>query len=137
MLKTMKGVLQLAALGVGVTIIGLIVGAFLMSPGVSREQRIIAFVALGGAAGLVLLYDVGMRALATFRKRRSRRATLSGVNRPSTAAAPTIKLAGRASKTPRAVQALAAAGAAPTEIAWKTGLPLDAVSMLLEIGGRR
>jgi hypothetical protein len=35
------------------------------------------------------------------------------------------------------VEALAAAGAAPAEIAWKTGLPLDAVSMLLEIGGRR
>ncbi|WP_353268107.1 hypothetical protein [Gemmatimonas sp.] len=137
MLKTMKGVLQLTALGVGVTIVGLIVGAFLMSPGVSREQRIIAFVALGGAAGLVLLYDVGMRALAKFRKGRSRRATLSGVNRPTAAATPTIKLAGRSSKTPRAVQALAAAGAAPAEIAWKTGLPLDAVSMLLEIGGRR
>ncbi|MCO4099423.1 MAG: hypothetical protein HEQ38_08495 [Gemmatimonas sp.] len=136
MLKTIKGVLQLAALGVGVTIIGLIVGAFLMSPGVSREQRIIAFVALGGAAGLVLLYDVGVRALATFRKGRSRRATLSGVKRPTTAAAPSIKLAGRGGKTPRAVQALAAAGAAPAEIAWKTGLPLDAVSMLLEIGGR-
>lgn len=137
MLKSLKGVLQMAALGVGVTIVGLVVGAFLMSPGVSREQRIIAFVALGGAAGLVLLYDMGMRALATFRKRRSRRATLRGANRPATAAAPTIKLTGRGSKTPRAVQALAAAGAAPTEIAWKTGLPLDAVSMLLEIGGRR
>jgi hypothetical protein len=35
------------------------------------------------------------------------------------------------------VQALAAAGAAPTEIAWKTGLPVDAVSMLLELSGPR
>lgn len=137
MLKTMKTVFQMAALGVGVTIGGLVVGAFLMSPGVSREQRLIAFVALGGAAGLVLLYDVGTRALATLRKGRSRRATLGGASRAGTATSPTIKLPSRSSKTPRAVQALAAAGAAPAEIAWKTGLPLDAVSMLLEIGGAR
>ena len=40
---------------------------------------------------------------------------------------------GKADRTPRAVQALAESGAAPTEIAWRTGLPVDAVSMLLSI----
>jgi hypothetical protein len=136
MSKALKEGLQVAALGIGVTILGLVVGAFLMSPTVSREQRFIAFAALGGAAGLVLLIDAARRGLAAIRKRRGKRATLSGGHRAA-AAAPTIKLGGRTSRTPRAVQALAAAGAAPTEIAWKTGLPLDAVSMLLEIGATR
>lgn len=137
MSKAIKEGLQVAALGVGVTMLGLVVGAFLMSPTVSREQRWIAFAALGGAAGVVLLLDLGRRGLAAFRKRRGKRATLAGAHRAASAA-PTIKLGGRSSsRTPRAVQALAAAGAAPTEIAWKTGLPLDAVSMLLEIGPTR
>jgi hypothetical protein len=136
MSKALKEGLQVAALGIGVTILGLVVGAFLMSPSVSREQRFTAFAALGGAAGLVLLIDLGRRGMAAVLKRRSKRATLSSSHRTA-AAAPTIKLGGRSSRTPRAVQALAAAGAAPTEIAWKTGLPLDAVSMLLEIGAPR
>jgi hypothetical protein len=42
---------------------------------------------------------------------------------------------GRApSRTPKAVQALADSGAEPQEIAWRTGLSLDAVAMLLSIG---
>lgn len=136
MSKAWKEGLQVAALGIGVTILGLVVGAFLMSPTVSREQRFTAFAALGGAAGLVLLVDMGRRKMAGLMKRRGKRATLSAAHRTA-ATAPTIKLGGRSSRTPRAVQALAAAGAAPTEIAWKTGLPLDAVSMLLEIGSPR
>lgn len=138
MSKVWKEALQMAALGVGVTIIGLVAGAFLMSPDVSREQRLTAFVALGGAAVLVLLFDAMRRAMHSFRKRRGRRVALAGarhknIARPATAAPPAITLRSRTSKTPKTVQALAAAGAAPTEIAWKTGLPLDAVSMLLEI----
>jgi len=38
------------------------------------------------------------------------------------------------SRTPKAVQALADSGAEPSEIAWRTGLSLDAVAMLLFIG---
>jgi hypothetical protein len=135
-----KEALQLAALGVGVTILGLVVGAFVISPAVSREQRIAAFVALGGAAGLVLLVELGQRAVRALRRRQRRpsvramRAAVAG--RTATSAAPALSLrSGRGNRTPRTVQALAAAGTAPTEIAWKTGLPLDAVSMLLEING--
>jgi hypothetical protein len=141
MSKAWKEALQMAALGVGVTVLGLVAGAFLMSPDVSREQRMTAFVALGGAAVLVLLFDAIRRGMSALRKRRGRRSALAGarhanLNRPASAAPPTITLRSRgASKTPKTVKALAAAGAAPTEIAWKTGLPLDAVSMLLEING--
>jgi hypothetical protein len=35
------------------------------------------------------------------------------------------------------LRALAAAGAGPEEIAWKTGLPVDAVSMLLTMAVAR
>jgi hypothetical protein len=60
----------------------------------------------------------------------------SAAGRTAPSAAPALSLrSGRGNRTPRTVQALAAAGTAPTEIAWKTGLPLDAVSMLLEING--
>lgn len=140
MWKMWKEALKLAALGVGVTIIGLLAGAFLMSPDVSREQRMTAFVALGGAALLILLFDAVRRGMTALGKRRGRRASLAGARHANsgraTPAAPTIALRGsRSSKTPKAVQALAAAGTTPTEIAWKTGLPLDAVSMLLEING--
>ena len=37
------------------------------------------------------------------------------------------------SKTPRAVEALAASGASTTDIAWRTGLPIDAVRLLLAL----
>ncbi len=40
-----------------------------------------------------------------------------------------------ASRTPKAVQALADSGTEPSEIAWRTGLSLDAVAMLISIGG--
>lgn len=141
MSKSWKEALQMAALGVGVTLIGLVVGAFVMSPVVSREQRMLAFAALGGTALLVLLFDAIRRGMGALSKRRGRRASLSGsrvsaANRPPGAAPPTITLRpGKAGRTPRAVQALAAAGASATEIAWKTGLPLDAVCMLLQIHG--
>ena len=54
---------------------------------------------------------------------------------------PTAKLTPRSigrtsssrSKTPRAVEALAASGASAPDIAWRTGLPLDAVQLLLAI----
>ena len=39
----------------------------------------------------------------------------------------------RPDRTPRAVEALAASGTAPSEISWRTGLPLDAVALLLSL----
>lgn len=40
-------------------------------------------------------------------------------------------------RTPQAVETLAAAGADPTDIAWQTGLPVDAISMVLTMARRR
>jgi hypothetical protein len=43
------------------------------------------------------------------------------------------RVGGKRNQTPRAVEALAASGASASDIAWKTGLPIDAVRLLLSI----
>jgi hypothetical protein len=43
------------------------------------------------------------------------------------------RVSGKKQRTPRAVEALAASGASASDIAWRTGLPIDAVQLLLSI----
>ncbi|WP_310572180.1 hypothetical protein [Gemmatimonas sp.] len=122
--------MQMVGIGLGVTVIGLIVGAVVVSPAVSHEQRLLGIGSLFGIAAVVLAARLVIRGL----RARPTKTTRQARHTP----APTITLrGGKSSRTPRAVAALAAAGADPTEIAWKTGLPVDAVSMLLEISGSR
>jgi len=131
----MRETLKLVALSLMVTVVGLVVGAAAVSPAIPLLHKLYAGAAL--AAALVLwLLSLGVRAVSraiTARRARSTRSALA--TRPVTGNMPAVKMTGRAARTPRAVQALAAAGAEPTEIAWKTGLPVDAVAMLLELGG--
>ena len=131
----MRETLKLVALSLMVTLVGLVVGAAAVSPAIPLLHKLYAGAAL--AAALVLwLLSLGLRAVSraiTARRARSTRSALA--TRPVTGNMPAVKMTGRAARTPRAVQALAAAGAQPTEIAWKTGLPVDAVAMLLELGG--
>ena len=118
--------LQMLAVGVGVTIIGLIIGAVVVSPAVSPTQR------LQGIGALAAVAVAGFAARLVRRALRQRPARTPRT--PRQTAAPAIKLGGgRNTRTPRAVAALAAAGADPSEIARKTGLSFDAVSMLLRI----
>jgi hypothetical protein len=131
MKATVREALQMTVLGVVVTALGLVTGAFIMSPAVTREQRLLAVAGVAAATALVALAFGARRLMQAIGARRARRSRTTAV------AAPVTRLNGKASRTPRAVQALAAAGAAPTEIAWKTGLPVDAVSMLLELSGPR
>lgn len=131
MKATVREALQMTVLGVVVTALGLVTGAFIMSPAVTRGQRMLAVAGVAAAAALVALAFGARRLMQAIGAHRARRSRTSAV------AAPVTRLNGKASRTPRAVQALAAAGAAPTEIAWKTGLPVDAVSMLLELSGPR
>ncbi len=128
--STFRETMQLVGVGLGVTVIGLIVGAVVVSPAVSSEQRLLGIGSLFGIAAVVLAARLVIRGLRTRPTKTTRQARQTP--------APTITLrGGKSSRTPRAVAALAAAGADPTEIAWKTGLPVDAVSMLLEISGSR
>lgn len=60
--------------------------------------------------------------------------TASSAMRTSAAALPTKLVAGQKNRTPKAVAALAEAGTTPADIARRTGLPHDAVAMLLSLG---
>ena len=130
MSTTIRDTMQMIGVGLGVTIVGLITGAVVVSPTVSHQQRLLGIGFLLGIAAVILAARLALRGLRNRPTRTTRQARQ--------APAPTITLrGGKSSRTPRAVAALAAAGANPTEIAWKTGLPVDAVSMLLEISGSR
>jgi hypothetical protein len=125
-MKTLLQVLKFSALFVGVTGVGVVGGAWLMSPALSSQQRLVV---AGGVISALVLAAIGVWLRGeSATPRRAPRAVMS----------PTIAVrSSRASRTPKAVQALAASGAAPMEIAARTGLPLDAVSMLLELAPAR
>lgn len=128
-MKALMQTLKIVALMIGVTVVGLVAGAWLMSPAISPRQRLLA---AGGLMGTLLLgaFAAWMRGMMI--DRRNKR------SRTAAAAAPVITLrSGKVARTPKAVQALAASGAAPVEIAHRTGLPLDAVAMLLELAPAR
>ncbi len=128
-MKALVQTLKIAALMIGVTAVGLVAGAWLMSPAISPRQRMLS---AGAVIGTLLLgaFASWMRGLMI--DRRNKR------SRTAAAAAPVITLRhGKAARTPKAVHALAASGAAPVEIAHRTGLPLDAVAMLLELAPAR
>ncbi len=125
----MRETMQVLAIGVGVTVIGLIIGAVVVSPTVSTKQRLVGIGSLLAIAAALFAGRMILRAL----RNRPTKTTRAARQTP----APTMNFGGKSSRTPRAVAALAAAGAAPTEIAWKTGLPVDAVSMLLQLSGAR
>jgi len=129
----LRGV-ALAALTVGVTALGVVGGMFLMSPAVAPQQRLLV---LGSVLGLLLFAAAGVWARGAWAVRRVTRARAEAAHvMPMARAGGAWSSAGRKQKTPQAVQALAARGAAPTEIAARTGLPLDAVSMVLALGAR-
>ena len=131
-----KQVLLVTALVVGVTVGGVAAGAFLVSPRmkalVAATKGAITSERLAVGAGVLLLGFLLTvltpritRALRKLRARGRRGST------PRTVVALPEPAVGRSDRTPRAVQALAQQGARPTEIAWRTGLPVDAVSLLL------
>lgn len=122
------GALRVLALMILVTGIVVIAGAVLMSPLVSARQRLaVAAMATGVFVAGVTVAAAG-QLFRNIRSRRRRHA-IPAVGPTGT----TRSRSRRASRTPQAIQSLAASGASKTEIAWKTGLPVDAVSMLLEI----
>ncbi len=122
------GVLRTLLLMMVVTGIGVVAGAVLMSPLVSARQRLIVAAMVAGLFAVGVTIAAAGRLFRNIRSRRLRPA-VPAVGPTGT----TRSRSRRVSRTPRAVQSLAASGASTTEIAWKTGLPVDAVSMLLEI----
>lgn len=128
--------LRLVALGALALGLGILLGTVAVALDVPRP-----FLVAGGAAATLLLALLSLfqpqlvaETVAGREDRRPRRAQRS--------APPTVTLrrgaAGKtAPRTPRAVVTLAAAGTAPVDIAWQTGLPVDAISMVLTMARRR
>ena len=80
--------------------------------------------------GAIALAGFTLTGLSYFRSRQANRPSAS-ITRPKSSARSAAQL--NTNRTPKAVQALADSGAEPSEIAWRTGLSLDAVAMLLFI----
>ncbi len=168
----MKGQLKQAvfivAIGIGVTVGGVAVGALVLQPAVAQATKpeagrmvsglmktsttavhrmttatravIISTtstlpgpvrrLALPVLLGAIALTGFTLTGLSYFRSRQADRPSAS-IARPQSGGKSAAKLNGN--RTPKAVQALADSGAEPSEIAWRTGLSLDAVAMLLFI----
>lgn len=131
----MRETLKLIAISLGVTVVGLVIGAAFVSPVLSTTHKLYAAAAMGATGVLWILVTAARGLRRTLQGRRARVTRTALATRPVTGGLPPIKMTGRAARTPRAIHALAATGAEPTEIARKTGLPVDAVAMLLELGG--
>ncbi len=85
--------------------------------------------------GVLALTGFGSTGVSLFRRPPEMRQSLASVGvTPSAKGRTNRPLSRTQSRTPKAVQALADSGAEPSEIAWRTGLSLDAVAMLLSIG---
>ena len=162
-------VLLVTVLAISVTTGGVLAGALVVAPIVSRAaQATIPHVDVSQARGLLAdtrsrvraivvelpepvsrfavpvlaLISIASGLVALF-ARRSQRPTppMFEVSdslltaRSSTRLTPrsSSRVHGNRSKTPRAVEALAASGASTTDIAWRTGLPIDAVRLLLAL----
>ncbi len=147
----MKQAAFVLALAVGVTVGGVAAGALVLAPAVAEATQpgvgpaITSAIDAGFATttsswrtlpepvrrlalpvllGALALTGFTTTAVSLIRHRPSLNARSKSASRGSARAA---------SRTPRAVQAMAESGAEPSEIAWRTGLPLDAVAMLLSL----
>ncbi|MBU6366883.1 MAG: hypothetical protein KJT01_11790 [Gemmatimonadetes bacterium] len=131
--------LRLTALGTLTLGLGVLLGTAAVTLEISRTHLAITS---GSATLLVVLVTVLQPRLLFDQEeganpgeeRRARRARRS----PTPTATLRRATAGKGSgRTPQAVETLAAAGAEPTDIAWQTGLPVDAISMVLTMARRR
>jgi hypothetical protein len=142
-----KDSLLVASLILGVTAGGMALGAYGVSPligdgvGAAAKRVVSAMVGVGLEVAIAVVEQpkvsltlaitvvvaIGVYVGTGVARRRSRR-------RVGVASSSTLTFTGR---TPRDVQVLAAAGTAPADIAARTRMPVDAVSMLLSLGQSR
>ncbi|MES2521504.1 MAG: hypothetical protein V4617_02315 [Gemmatimonadota bacterium] len=120
----MKRLAGIIALVVGVTTVGLGAGALFVSPMATTLPWL-----RPAAQGFAVMAVLG--ALAVWLM-----PTRTPARKSTTVAMPSFSM-GRVDRSARGIAALAEAGTALTDIARRTGLPVDAVSMLLSISGNR
>lgn len=150
-MKSLLRVIGMLVAMVGVTGGGMMAGALFTSPIATRlpwlRPAIIAAAVVAAAVTLVLWLKpataAGSATVASTAKPATKPAakaaqksapafTMPVLSLPSLSL-PSLSLGGKADRSPRTVHAMAAAGTAPAEISWRTGMPLDAVSLLLAI----
>jgi len=138
-MKTLRSVLRtmgLVVLMIAVTVGGTLAGALFVSPAATSIPWLRPTVAV--VAALVAAAAIWRWLKPARKTARGEIASAPAFSIPSlvsTISMPSISslsLGGsKSDRTPRAVHALAAAGTAPAEISWRTGLPVDAVALLL------
>lgn len=137
--KRIRDITLTVTLVVAVTVAGVAIGAYAISPVITSENTSETAVRVAKQSAAFVLKAVnqpeapyvagalllGITALTSVRsvKRRKMQRVVVAKRAPSSQA-----------RTPRDIQALAAAGTAPVEIALRTRMPVDAVSMLMRIG---
>ncbi len=99
----------------------------------ARTQRFVSRFGIPLVVTLVAVLALGR--VPSVRQRFARTGRTRAVAYPmmATSARARMRTPARPDRTPRAVEALAASGTAPSEISWRTGLPVDAVAMLLAL----
>lgn len=175
-LNQLRTIARYTALAAGVTVGGVMIGAIVVAPAVSRTTshvspaitlmpdnaapipRLAEPLAPQNATGpftpmaaltstlaavarvpkIVWVYGDAAVVLALvavwgWRRRSARALAPAAAGRPSGLVPPRVG-SDQSKRTPRAVMALAASGAAPADIARRTGLSIDAVAMCLAIG---
>jgi len=133
----MKRIAAVTAMVIAVTIGGVMAGAFLVSPLAATKPWVLPTVAGIAIVTVMAMLTVWLEPAttgATVRIGRNGSAPDRGSASPTSLPAfsrANFARSGRIDRTPKAVQALAEAGTALTEIARRTGLAVDAVSLLL------
>jgi hypothetical protein len=137
-----KRIAAVTGLVLSVTVGGVMAGAFIVSPLAAAKPWVLPAVAVVAIIAVMAMLTVWLEpsaAPATVRigskpsgRERDVVATTS-IPSPSSFTLPAFSLGGKVDRTPKHVHALAAAGTTLTEIARRTRLPVDAVSLLLSI----
>jgi hypothetical protein len=142
LVKSLQRIAAVTGLVVSVTVGGVMAGAFFVSPLAATTPWVLPAVAVVAIIAVMAMLTVWLEpsaALATVRiggtqsvRERPIVATPT-IASPSSFTLPGFSMGGKVDRTPKHVQALAAAGTTLTEIARRTRLPVDAVSLLLSI----
>ncbi len=124
--RSLFRVLGMIALLAAVTVGGVMAGALFTSPMAASmpwiRPAVIVVAIVGASIGLMLWLKPAKQSMPSMPT-----LSLPSFSMPSMS----LSLGGKGERSQQAVQAMAAAGSAPTEISWRTGLPVDAVALLL------
>lgn len=142
-MKHLGRIAAVTGLVLSVTVGGVMAGAFFVSPLAATIPWVLPAVAVVAIIAVMAMLTVWLEpatkgaAVRIGKSSASEREAVAGAPGMSYAtpsfSMPSFSLGGKVDRTPKGVQALAAAGTTLTDIARRTRLPVDAVSLLLSI----